>query len=135
MIRKGNRHWLEQKGIGGELTTTESLQRLESKEVIKKGYDSDTGNYDVKEPKVGVEFKEKLVELHSPIKIKDGVEAQENRNDESTEKDPLFMNIGTIAKLPMASKTPTRILAADTLTTMASTTESGSQISQLRMQA
>ena len=58
-----------------------------------------------------------------------------DKNEESTEKDPLFMNIDTIAKLPMASKTPTKILAAETLTTMASTTESGSQISQLRMQA
>lgn len=73
------------------------------------------------------------MELHSPIRIKDGVETQENQNDESTNKDPLFMNIGTIAKLPMASKTPTRILAAETLTTMASTTESGQTISQLRM--
>lgn len=65
------------------------------------------------------------MELHSPIRIKDGVETQENQNEESTDKDPLFMNIGAIAKLPMASKTSTKILAAETLTTMASTSESG----------
>ena len=34
---------------------------------------------------------------------------------DETEKDPLFMNIDKIAKLPMASKRPTKIRTTETM--------------------
>ena len=46
-------------------------------------------------------------------KVKELEESKEEQN--TTEVDPLFLNIDKIAKLPMASKKPIKILTAQTL--------------------
>ena len=42
-------------------------------------------------------------------------EAEDSKQEESMEKDPLFMNIDKIAKLPMASKKPIKIVTSQSL--------------------
>ena len=67
--------------------------------------------------KVHANFKKKLEHLNHG-------RTAEDTEEEEVDRDPLFMNIDQIEKLPMASKKPTKILAIDTLSTVASTNQS-----------
>ena len=125
-IQHQNLQWLKVRGNqteGTSVTEASIMPIEESEQYVIKTYDSDTGNHDYQEERTAYEYRGKLEELNVAKQINN-----EGSADEEVEKDPLFMNIDKIAQLPMASKKPTKILAAETLTTMASSTHADPQI-------
>ena len=98
----------------------------ESEQFFMKTYDSDSAVLDIQEERTAKEYRGKLEDLNVAKTLEDSAE-------DEIEKDPLFMNIDKIALLPMASKKPTKILAAEAVT-HASSSHTIPQVNQLHLQ-
>ena len=95
-----------------EQMSNDKINQIEEPTSLKKekGYDSETATHtEHLDHRRTMELKTKMIQLN---KVK---EAEDSKQEESMEKDPLFMNIDKIAKLPMASKKPTKILTSQSL--------------------
>ena len=98
-----------------------SQRLITSDSEFKKSYDSDTGAYNSAEMKTKLHFKDKLKQLNAMNKVIEIDDADAKNQDQL---DPLFMNIDSIAKLPLASKTPVKIAGPEPSFTVGSTAPS-----------